>query len=74
MQSGWVAFARDPQKGLSDFGWPMYNPTTNSLVQLGNFFNLSSAAFGSGGQLDFVCSKVDALTAISAQVLGLLLP
>ncbi|XP_006461398.1 hypothetical protein AGABI2DRAFT_178570 [Agaricus bisporus var. bisporus H97] len=74
MQSAWVAFARDPENGLSDFGWPMYNPTSDSLIQLGNFFNKSSATFGRGDQLDFACSKVDTLVAISAQVLGLLLP
>jgi carboxylesterase type B len=71
MQSAWVAFARDPQKGLSNFGWPTYDPTSNSLIQLGNFFNPSSAAFGRGDQLDLVCSKIDTLAAISAQVLSL---
>ena len=28
MTSAWVAFARDPQKGLTKFGWPQYD--TNS--------------------------------------------
>ncbi|KAJ3560342.1 hypothetical protein NP233_g10901 [Leucocoprinus birnbaumii] len=27
MQSAWVAFTRDPQKGLSNFGWLAQNPT-----------------------------------------------
>lgn len=74
MQSAWVAFARDPQKGLSNFGWPMYNPTSDSLVQLGNFFNRSSATFGRGTDIDFACSKIQTLLAISAQVTSLLAP
>lgn len=26
MASAWVAFASDPQEGLTKFGWPRYNP------------------------------------------------
>lgn len=26
MASAWVAFASDPEKGLTKFGWPQYNP------------------------------------------------
>jgi hypothetical protein len=74
MQAAWVAFARDPQKGLSNFGWPAYSPTSESLVQLGNFFNLSSATFGKGTDIDFACSKTQTLLAISAQVNTLLTP
>jgi len=74
MQRAWVAFARDPQKGLSNFGWPAYNPATDSLVQLGGFFNKTGAAFGRGAELDFACTKVQTLAAISAQVNSLLAP
>jgi carboxylesterase type B len=74
IQSAWVAFARDPKKGLSGFGWPMYNPTSSSLIQLGNFFNRSGATFGRGDQLDLVCSKSDTLATIMAQVNSLLSP
>jgi len=72
MQSAWVAFARDPRNGLSNFGWPTYAPTTNSLIQLGNFFNQSSATFGRGTDIDFTCSNSATLLAISAGVASLL--
>ncbi|KAF5354819.1 hypothetical protein D9756_005708 [Leucocoprinus leucothites] len=74
MQSAWVAFARDPQQGLSNFGWPKYDPATQSLVQLGNFFNRSSATFGSAKEIDFACDKVQTLAIIAAQVTSLLTP
>ncbi|KAF5354809.1 hypothetical protein D9756_005707 [Leucocoprinus leucothites] len=74
MQSAWVAFARDPQHGLSNFGWPKYDPATQSLVQLGNFFNRSSATFGSVKEIDFTCDRVQTLASIAAQVNSLLTP
>lgn len=72
MQTAWVAFARDPQTGLSNFGWPKYDPSTESLVQLGNFFNQSSATFGRAAEVDFACSKLQDLVVIAAQVANLL--
>jgi len=42
MQSACVAFARDPAKGLFNFGWPMYNADSESnattQVELGGVF------------------------------------
>lgn len=34
MGEAWTAFAKDPEKGLSEYGWPMYNESTESLVRL----------------------------------------
>ncbi|POS69592.1 carboxylesterase, partial [Diaporthe helianthi] len=34
MMGAWAAFARDPAQGLLDYGWPAYNATGNTLVQL----------------------------------------
>lgn len=34
MQSAWAAFGRDPQNGLSKYGWSKYNSSTSSLVLL----------------------------------------
>ncbi|KAF9012650.1 carboxylesterase [Cyathus striatus] len=39
IQSAWVAFARDPVNGLIEFGWPLYDPSTPTLVQIGNRAN-----------------------------------
>ncbi|KAF5354783.1 hypothetical protein D9756_005569 [Leucocoprinus leucothites] len=72
MQNAWVAFARDPQEGLLNFGWPNYSPASQSLIQLGNFYNLSSATFGNAAEVDFACARAETLAAISAQVNDLL--
>jgi len=72
VQSAWVAFARDPVNGLLNFGWPAYNPTTNSLVQLGNFANQTGATFGSGALLDTSCANLSILAVIDAQLTALL--
>lgn len=72
VQRAWVAFARDPQQGLLNFGWPMYNPNTTSLAQLGNFFNQTGVVFTQGNLLDFVCKDQAALTAAQNQLLGIL--
>lgn len=37
MASAWVAFASDPQEGLTKFGWPRYNPNGKFPI---NFFNV----------------------------------
>lgn len=34
MMGAWASFARDPAKGLLDYGWPVYDATGNTLVQL----------------------------------------
>lgn len=34
MQGAWAAFGRDPQYGLAEYGWPSYNLSTSSLVEL----------------------------------------
>ncbi|CAG7918797.1 unnamed protein product [Penicillium olsonii] len=34
ISSAWVAFATDPNHGLTKFGWPRYNPEEKTLVAL----------------------------------------
>ena len=76
MQSAWVAFARDPAKGLLDFGWPLYDadPKSNAstLVELGGFFNLTGATFAQGRLLDFTCGSQDVLGDVLTQLSVLL--
>lgn len=56
VQGAWVAFARDPVNGLRNYGWPVFNPVSASLVQLGNVFNQSGATFGQSVLLDLPCN------------------
>lgn len=34
MRGAWAAFAKDPVKGLTTYGWPSYNTSADSLVRL----------------------------------------
>lgn len=34
MRGAWAAFAKDPQKGLTTYGWPSYNPSQDTLIRL----------------------------------------
>lgn len=72
MQSAWVAFARNPARGLLDFGWPMYNPNTISLAQLGNSANETGVVFTQGKIVDFACANAAALTDIQNQLSAML--
>lgn len=64
VQGAWVAFARDPQQGLINYGWPKYDPGTVSVAQLGNFFNQTGVTFGLGGLLDLNCLVVNTLEGV----------
>uniref|UniRef100_A0A8H7Y3H9 Carboxylic ester hydrolase n=1 Tax=Psilocybe cubensis TaxID=181762 RepID=A0A8H7Y3H9_PSICU len=72
MQSAWVAFARDPTEGLLNFGWPLYNPNTTSLAQLGNIANATGVVFTKANLIDFGCNNVAELTAIGNQLTAIL--
>jgi hypothetical protein len=76
MQNAWVAFARDPAKGLLDYGWPLYNadPKSNAttLVQLGGFYNRTGASLAQGRLLDFMCGSRDILGGVQKQLNDLL--
>jgi carboxylesterase type B len=34
MMGAWAAFGRDPQNGLTNYGWPVYSVDGNTLVEL----------------------------------------
>ncbi|KDR75551.1 hypothetical protein GALMADRAFT_68919 [Galerina marginata CBS 339.88] len=70
VQAAWVAFARNPSQGLLNFGWPLYNPATASLAQLGNTANATGASFTQGALVDLTCGAAPQLVAFSNQLLG----
>jgi len=34
MRAAWATFAKDPVNGLSNYGWPKYDPSMDTLVRL----------------------------------------
>ncbi|KAG6827128.1 hypothetical protein H0H92_013130 [Tricholoma furcatifolium] len=74
IQGAWVAFARDPAQGLIDLGWPQYSPTTNTLAQIGGFFNETGITLTEGDLIDFTCNSTDTLGVAFVQLAALLGP
>ncbi|KAF4620390.1 hypothetical protein D9613_000965 [Agrocybe pediades] len=72
MQRAWVEFARDPQQGLANFGWPIYNPLSNSLAELGNSGNPGGVVLANGLLVDTACGALDVLNSLKNQLEGLL--
>ncbi|KAJ9360092.1 hypothetical protein DTO027B9_1644 [Paecilomyces variotii] len=55
MQRAWAAFVADPQKGLERLGWPVFNPSANTLIRLG-YGNMPNASFVNPQVYDSACS------------------
>jgi len=57
LQGAWATFAKNPTSGLSSapFNWPLYSPSTTSLVRLG-FNNESTASFVAPSTFDDGCA------------------
>ncbi|KAF8518412.1 carboxylesterase [Hysterangium stoloniferum] len=68
VQGAWVSFARDPQRGLVNYGWPLYNPDTNSLALLGSSDNQTGVVFSSGSSYDSGCGQSELAGAIAIKV------
>ncbi|KAG6820833.1 hypothetical protein H0H93_011127 [Arthromyces matolae] len=72
IQGAWVAFARNPTRGLTEIGWPQYSPNTSTLAQIGGPSKPNGLSFTQGQLLDFTCGSVSTLKAASAQLTALL--
>ncbi|ORY78551.1 Alpha/Beta hydrolase protein [Protomyces lactucae-debilis] len=57
IQGGWAAFARDPQKGLINYGWPSYVKNGTTLIQLGKN-NQSTVTFNSSTAYNTGCAAL----------------
>ena len=59
MMKAWAAFAKNPTRGLEEYGWPMYkNTSEHTLVRLG-YINESTASFVSPHVYDALCWAFD---------------
>ncbi|PBP24904.1 carboxylesterase [Diplocarpon rosae] len=54
MQGAWAAFVRNPREGLTDYGWPQYDPNSATLIRLA-FANLTGTNLGLPSDHDFLC-------------------
>ncbi|KAJ2936214.1 hypothetical protein H1R20_g882, partial [Candolleomyces eurysporus] len=63
----WAEFAKNPSAGLTGVGWPTYNPSADTLVQLGNVENLTGHSLASPSLLDATCAHATTLRAILEQ-------
>ncbi|KAI9781661.1 MAG: hypothetical protein M1839_005878 [Geoglossum umbratile] len=57
VMKAWARFAKRPKKGLGKLGWPRYNATTETLIQLGKG-NETTASFALPATFDAACAAV----------------
>jgi len=55
MQGAWAAFARNPQSGLTAYGWPRYNVWNKTLAHIARN-NSGATTFGIPDPLDLGCT------------------
>ena len=57
MMSVWAVFADHPAEGLSNLGWPKYDPAVDTLVRLG-YQNQTNVSFVDPGIYDAQCAAL----------------
>ncbi|KAE8259062.1 hypothetical protein A4X13_0g1275 [Tilletia indica] len=55
MQGAWAAFARNPQRGLTNYGWPKYSPLSRTLAHIARN-NSAAADFSTPDPVDLGCN------------------
>lgn len=73
VKNSFSTFARNPSSGLtSGSGWPTYNPSADTLVQLGNVQNPTGSTLGSPTLIDATCPHSPALRVILGSLTSIL--
>ncbi|KAF1810959.1 alpha/beta-hydrolase [Eremomyces bilateralis CBS 781.70] len=62
LMSAWSGFAKDPENYLPRLGWPVYDPTKNTLIKLGGP-NSPDITFINATSVDSGCALLESLAA-----------
>jgi cholinesterase len=54
----WASFAKNPERGLTALGWPIYDETKDTLIKIG-YKNSSALSLGKALEFDGVCGTLE---------------